>query len=33
MRQIAILGVGTMGSGMAENWLKKGFSLAVYNRT
>lgn len=33
MRQIAILGVGTMGSGMAENWLKKGFSLAVYNRS
>jgi len=33
MRQIALLGVGTMGSGMAENWLKKGFSLAVYNRT
>ena len=33
MRQIALLGVGIMGSGMAENWLKKGFSLAVYNRT
>ncbi len=33
MRQIALLGVGTMGSGLAENWLKKGFSLAVYNRT
>jgi len=33
MRQIALLGVGTMGSGMAENWLKKGLSLAVYNRT
>ena len=33
MKQIALLGVGTMGAGMAENWLKKGFSLAAYNRT
>jgi len=30
---IAILGLGTMGSSMAANLLKAGFSLAVYNRT
>jgi 3-hydroxyisobutyrate dehydrogenase len=30
---IAILGLGTMGSGMAANLLKAGFKLAVYNRT
>ena len=30
---IALLGAGTMGSGMAANLLKAGFSLAVYNRT
>ena len=30
---VAILGLGTMGSGMAANLLKAGFSLAVYNRT
>jgi len=30
---IAILGLGTMGSGMAANLLKSGFSVSVYNRT
>ena len=30
---IALLGLGTMGSGMAANLLKAGFPLAVYNRT
>jgi 3-hydroxyisobutyrate dehydrogenase len=30
---VAILGLGTMGAGMASNLLKGGFSLAVYNRT
>jgi 3-hydroxyisobutyrate dehydrogenase len=30
---IAILGLGTMGSGMAANLLKAGFSVVVYNRT
>ena len=30
---VAILGLGTMGGGMAANLLKAGFSLAVYNRT
>jgi 3-hydroxyisobutyrate dehydrogenase len=30
---VALLGMGTMGSGMAENLLKAGFPLAVYNRT
>ena len=30
---VAILGLGTMGAGMASNLLKAGFSLAVYNRT
>jgi len=33
MQKIALLGLGTMGSGMAANWLKKGFQLAVFNRT
>jgi 3-hydroxyisobutyrate dehydrogenase len=30
---VAILGLGTMGAGMAVNLLKAGFSLTVYNRT
>ena len=30
---VAILGLGTMGSGMAANLLKVGFPLCVYNRT
>ncbi len=30
---VAILGLGTMGSGMAANLQKAGFSLNVYNRT
>lgn len=30
---VAILGLGTMGSGMAANLLKAGVSLTVYNRT
>jgi 3-hydroxyisobutyrate dehydrogenase len=30
---VAILGLGTMGSGMAANLLKAGNSLTVYNRT
>lgn len=30
---IAMLGLGTMGSGMAANLLKAGFSVTVYNRT
>lgn len=33
MQRIALLGAGIMGSGMAENWLAKGFGLTVYNRT
>ena len=32
-KNVAILGLGTMGSGMAANLLKSGFSLSVYNRT
>lgn len=32
-KNIAILGLGTMGVGMAANLLKAGFSLTVYNRT
>ncbi|HUZ95413.1 MAG TPA: NAD(P)-dependent oxidoreductase [Edaphobacter sp.] len=32
-KSVAILGLGTMGVGMAANLLKAGFSLAVYNRT
>jgi 3-hydroxyisobutyrate dehydrogenase len=31
--KVAILGLGTMGTGMATNLLKAGFQLAVYNRT
>ena len=30
---VAILGLGTMGIGMAANLLKTGFPLTVYNRT
>ncbi len=30
---IALLGLGTMGSGMARNLLQAGFPLTVYNRT
>jgi 3-hydroxyisobutyrate dehydrogenase len=30
---VGLLGLGTMGSGMATNLLKAGFPLAVYNRT
>ena len=33
MQRIAILGLGIMGSGMAANWLAKGFGVTVYNRT
>jgi 3-hydroxyisobutyrate dehydrogenase len=33
MQRIALLGVGTMGAGMATNWLKKGFPLTIWNRT
>ena len=32
-QNVALLGLGTMGSGMAVNLLKAGFSLSVYNRT
>lgn len=31
--KVAILGLGTMGSGMAANLLKAGISLTIYNRT
>jgi len=31
--KVAILGLGTMGTGMATNLLKAGFPLTVYNRT
>jgi 3-hydroxyisobutyrate dehydrogenase len=30
---VALLGLGTMGSGMATNLLKTGFPLSIYNRT
>jgi 3-hydroxyisobutyrate dehydrogenase len=33
MQRIALLGLGTMGMGMAANWLAKGFELSVWNRT
>lgn len=31
--RVALLGIGTMGRGMAANLLKAGFALTVYNRT
>jgi 3-hydroxyisobutyrate dehydrogenase len=33
MNKVALLGLGVMGHGMAQNLLKAGFQLAVYNRT
>jgi 3-hydroxyisobutyrate dehydrogenase len=32
-QRIALLGIGTMGRGMAANLLKSGFPLTIYNRT
>ena len=32
-QRVAILGLGTMGMGMAKNLLKAGFTVTVYNRT
>lgn len=32
-QQVAILGLGTMGLGMAKNLLKAGFAVTAYNRT
>jgi 3-hydroxyisobutyrate dehydrogenase len=33
METIAVMGLGTMGAGMAASLLKAGYPLAVYNRT
>ncbi|MFQ6082732.1 MAG: NAD(P)-dependent oxidoreductase [Candidatus Aminicenantia bacterium] len=33
MKKIGFIGLGLMGKPMARNLIKKGFSLAVYNRT
>ena len=33
METIALMGLGTMGAGMATNLLKAGYPLTVYNRT
>lgn len=33
MQKVALIGLGVMGSGMAANWLAKGFAVGVYNRT
>ena len=33
MQRIALLGVGAMGGAMAANWLKRGFSVTIWNRT
>jgi 3-hydroxyisobutyrate dehydrogenase len=33
MNKVALLGLGVMGHGMAQNLLKAGFELTVYNRT
>lgn len=32
-KKVAVLGLGTMGSGMAQNLLKAGHAVTVYNRT
>ena len=32
-KKVAVLGLGTMGSGMAQNLLKAGHTVTVYNRT
>ncbi len=32
-QKVAILGLGTMGIGMAKNLLKAGFAVSAYNRT
>lgn len=33
MKHVGLIGTGIMGSGMAENLLKAGFSVTVWNRT
>ncbi|MEJ0013845.1 MAG: NAD(P)-dependent oxidoreductase [Bauldia sp.] len=33
MQRIAIIGLGTMGSRMAANWINRGFAVTVWNRT
>ncbi|UHA72084.1 NAD(P)-dependent oxidoreductase [Paenibacillus sp. 481] len=33
MKTVAVIGLGTMGAPMAENLLRKGFAVTVYNRT
>src|SRR5215813_8788701 len=33
MQNVAVLGLGIMGGGMADNLLKAGFHVSVYNRT
>jgi 3-hydroxyisobutyrate dehydrogenase len=33
MKSVALMGLGTMGSGMARHLLRAGFPLTVYNRT
>ena len=32
-KRVAVLGLGTMGSGMAASLLKAGYDVTVYNRT
>jgi 3-hydroxyisobutyrate dehydrogenase len=33
MKKIGIVGTGIMGSGMAQNYLKAGYTLSVWNRS
>jgi 3-hydroxyisobutyrate dehydrogenase len=33
MKKIGIVGTGIMGSGMAQNYLKAGHTLSVWNRS
>ena len=33
MEKIAFIGIGVMGSSMAQNLMKAGYALSVYTRT
>ena len=33
MKNVTLIGLGTMGTGMARQLLKAGFDLTVFNRT
>jgi len=33
MTRVAVLGLGIMGHGIAENFLRQGYDVAVWNRS